>query len=195
MKRGLLNRKSKKKSKKGSQRKAFWESEVGDNPTRKEKPVKKKKVTPKKVTKVKEKKKPAKKIRARGKDVKVEKKTDRSVREAKVVTTLDKVMEDYKTMEKEIKRLMVNPHFGEWLQNYCYKKMEKQATSRGQIPTKLPEFQVLQRSQSSTELKRDAKGKVVFTVKAYADTSFESAKEAINTYLQIVKSVGNDEDE
>jgi len=180
----------KKMSKKKKKKKAFWEDHVGGLTNKKE---------PKKVTEVKEKKKPVRKVKGNGKDIVVQDKKDRSVEEAK--STFNKAVRtvasrfDKKRMEQHISDLMTNPNFGEWLQDYCYKKVERQATSRGQIPTELPEFNVLQRSQSSVELKRDAKGTIVFTIKAYADTSIESAKEAINTFLQVTKSVDNDEEE
>ena len=146
---------------KKKKKKAFWEDHVGGLTNKKE---------PKKVEKVKPKKPKSKKFVTKAKkEVEVQKKTDRSVEEIK-----RKVLESVMKMDKEemMSALMSLDWFGEWLQDYCYRYMEKKATSRGQIP-ELPEFNVLQRSQSSTELKRDAKGKIVFTVKAYADSSFE----------------------
>ena len=161
---------------KKKKKKAFWEDHVGGLTNKK---------TPKKVEKVKPKKPKSKKFVTKAKkEVEVQKKTDRSVEEVKLAKEKGMLTD-----------LMGTKWFGEWLQAYCYKYVEKQATSRGQVPTELPEFNVLQRSQSSVELKRDAKGKIVFTIKAYADTSFKAAKEALNTFLQVVESVGNDEEE
>jgi hypothetical protein len=180
----------KKMAKKKKKKKAFWEDHVGG--------LTNKKKEPKKVEKVKPKKPKSKKFVTKSKKkVEVQKKTDRSVVEAKTEKAIKKSVERYdkEFVKGQIKGLMTNPHFGEWLQGYCYKWAERKGTGRGQIPTELPEFNVLQRSQSSVELKRDAKGKVVFTIKAYADTTFGAAKEAIETFLKVVDSVGNDEEE
>jgi hypothetical protein len=199
------------KKKKKKAKKAFWEEHVGGIGTKPKE--KKKKEAPKKVEKVKPKKKPVRKFKTKAKKkVEVQKKTDRSAKEAKgkvlgidipLYEHLAKVNKGTEADKKRaISTLMAYGWFGEWLQGYVYNYMERKGTSRGQIPvsprqlpTELPEFQVLQRSQSSVELKRDAKGKVVFTVKAYADTSFEAAKEAILNFNKVIQSVDVDEDE
>ena len=57
------------------------------------------------------------------------------------------------------------------------------------------EFQVIQRSQSSVEIKKDAKDKIVFTIKAYADTTFDAAVEAIENFNKVIQAVDSDEEE
>lgn len=52
-----------------------------------------------------------------------------------------------------------------------------------------PENVTLERSQSSVEIKRDAKGANVFTVKAYADTVEEAAQKALAVFNGLIKKL------
>jgi tRNA threonylcarbamoyladenosine modification (KEOPS) complex Pcc1 subunit len=155
------------------------------------------------VEKVVPKKKEPRKFKTKDrKEVVVEKKEDREAKEIRKVRVNYPLYEELvkvntgTDMDKKnaLSILMRFGWFGEWLQNYCYKYVQKKSTSRGQVPVELPEFQVIQRSQSSVELKRDAKNKVVFTIKAYSDTTFDAAKEAIETFLKVIESVDDDEE-
>jgi len=135
----------------------------------------KKKATPKKVDKVKAKQKPVRKFKTKDKkDVVVQEKKARDVKEVK------KEAIPIETLKHIISTIVQN-------------QLKEQVTSRGQVPTE--PFNVLQRSQSSVEIKRDAKNKVVFTIKAYADTSFLAAKDAITNFNKVLEAVDSDEED
>ena len=133
---------------------------------------------PKKVTKVKEKEKPVRKFTTKDKkEVVVQNKEERDVKEVKE--------DSGKKQSVDIKKM---------ISDLIKIQFEDYATSRGQVPTGT-EFQVIQRSQSSVEIKKDAKDKIVFTIKAYADTTFNAAVEAIENFNKVIQEVDSDEEE